>query len=229
MKLCCLMVLLQVVPSIPPNQREISPGPDAVVQSLYSQIVTRRPIGVPDGEDRAALWPFLSKGLIRRFDTALACEADYAQQNAGYDPYRDDPTRSLPPSIPKPPFGWLESGLFSGENEMALPTAVVVQRTEPQKDSTFRVYVQFTYIDPSEMYGKQPAYHWNGAAIVKREDRRFVIDDILLFKENSTKIKSQLSRKFRGCNGPNWVGYGKVRSSREKKSPSVSKHRPLTK
>ena len=139
MKLCCLMILLQLV-SYVPTSAAAERQPDAVVRKLYRQVVARRPLGIPSGADKAAIRPFLSKGLTRRFEVAKACEADYVRQHAGDDG--------------KPEFAWLESGLFSGENEKSIPATAVVERTEPQKDGSFRVYVRLTYKESFKTYGR---------------------------------------------------------------------------
>ena len=72
----------------PPVQQSPSSAAEraeTVVQQLYKQIVTRQPIGIPQGADRTAIWPFLSKGLIRRLELAQSCERDYRRQHAGDD------------------------------------------------------------------------------------------------------------------------------------------------
>jgi len=179
------------------------PQPDVVVRQLYRLVVARHPIGLPTGADKAAIWPLLSKRLVRQFETAKACQDDWFSQNA-----RDTRQKAPPPAPPvvlKPDFAWLEEGLFSGTNEQAVPAAVVVEGTEPQRDGAFSVNLQFAYADTT--------FHWRGAVIVRSEGGRFVVDDVLVFKENSAEIASRLSHTLTlGCNGPRWVGYGKASS-----------------
>src|SRR5882672_200419 len=91
--------------------------PDAAVRKLYREVVVRRPLGIPTGAGKRAIWHFLSKQLIRTLETAQACEDDYFRQH--------------PNAANKPDFAWLESGLFSGANEKAIPAEAVVERTEP--------------------------------------------------------------------------------------------------
>jgi hypothetical protein len=176
------------------------PSPDSVVRELYQQIVARRPLGIPKGQDKAAIWPYLSKGLIRRLETAQACENSYVKQHAGEDG--------------KPAFDWLEVNLFSGgANEQAIPSSAVVERKKAQKDGSLRVFVRLTYKESFETYGGPPdpanTFHWDVAAVVISEGERFVVDDVLLFNENSTKVDSRLTNSFPGCNGPRWVGDNK--------------------
>ncbi len=188
-------MLLLLVSFIFPNG-PVAPSPDSVVRELYQQVVARKPLGIPKGEDKAALWPFLSKRLIQTLDAAQSCENDYLRQRPAEDG--------------KPAFGWLEAGLFSGSNEWAIPASAAVERTEPMKDGTFRVYVRLTYKESSETYGKPPdpthTFDWHAAAVVISEEGRFVVNDVLLFKEDSTKIQSRLADSFAGCDGPRWVG-----------------------
>jgi hypothetical protein len=190
-----MIVLLQLMSFVLPNS-PVDPSPDSVVRELYQQVVARRPLGIPKGEDKAALRPFLSKRLIQKLDAAQSCEDDYLRQR----PDKDG----------KPAFGWLETGLFSGSNEWAIPAAAIVERTEPMKDGTFRVYVRLTYKESFETYGKRPdpahTFDWHVAAVAVSEEERFVVNDVLFFKDSSSKIASKLTDSFTGCDGPRWVG-----------------------
>jgi hypothetical protein len=68
-----LLIILLLSQDVGPRRST----PDQVVQDLYAQIVKTRPVGIPKGVDRAALWPLLSKRLIRVLETAQRCKADY--------------------------------------------------------------------------------------------------------------------------------------------------------
>jgi hypothetical protein len=201
-----LIVLLQFASFIFLNA-PIDQSPDFVVRELYVQVVARKPLGIPKGEDKAALWPFLSKRLIQKLDAAQSCEDDYLRQR--------------PDTNGKPAFGWLEIGLFSGSGEWAIPAAASVERTEPMKDGTFRVYVRLTYKESFETYGKPPGpahtFDWHVVAVVISEQRRFVVNDVLLFKDDSTRIASRMTDSFAGCDGPRWVGINQGQSAPEKK------------
>lgn len=190
-----LIALLQLVSFVFQNA-PVGPSPDTVVRELYKQVVARRPLGIPKGADRAAIWPLLSKGLRRRLDAAQACENDYFRQHAGEDG--------------KPDFGWLETGLFSGGNERGIPAIASVQRTEAQNDGSSLVFVRLTYKESFATYGRPPdpanTFNWDIAVMVKSEGGRFVVDDVLLLKDGSTKIESRLSDSFSGCDGSRWVG-----------------------
>jgi hypothetical protein len=190
-----LIMLLSIVSVVIPNA-SAEYSPDSVVQELYQQVVARKPLGIPKGADKAALWPFFSKRLVQNLDAAQNCENDYLRKYAGQDG--------------KPAFEWVETGLFSGANERGIPTSAAVERTEPQKDGTFHSYVRLTYKESIETYGKPPdpahTFDWHVAAVVKSEGGRFVVDDVLLFKDDSTKIASQLADSFSGCDGSRWTG-----------------------
>jgi hypothetical protein len=190
-----LIVLLQLVSFVFPNA-QAEHSPDSVVQELYQRVVARKPLGIPKGADKETLWPFLSKTLVQNLDAAQTCENDYLRQHAGQDG--------------KPAFEWLETGLFSGANEKGIPASAAVERTKAQNDSTFRVYVRLTHKQSFETYGKPPdpahTFDWHVAAVVKSEGGRFVVDDVLLFEDDSTKIASRLADSFPGCDGPRWMG-----------------------
>lgn len=172
------------------------PSAGAVVRQLYQEIVARRPLGIPKGENKAAIWPHLSKGLIHRLETAQACEDSYLQQHKGEDG--------------KPGFDWLEVNLFSGGNEQAIPSSAVVERTAAEKDGSIRVYVRLRYKESFKTYGRPPnpanTFRWRVAAAVISEDGKFVVDEVLFLKDDSTKIESRLEDFFQGCDGPRWVG-----------------------
>jgi hypothetical protein len=174
---------------------------DALVRQLSAQIVARRPLGIPDGEDKAAIWPLLSGRLVRQLETARACQVDYLRRHGTDDG--------------KPDFGWLESGLFSGDNERAIPAEIAVERVERLKSGAFRVVVRFTYRESFETYGRPPDpanfFSWRGAMMVVPEAGQLFIDDVVLFRDGSTRVESRLSEAFVGCAGPRWVGYGKRR------------------
>ena len=163
------------------------------MRGLYRQVIARIPLGIPKGPDKAAFDASLSKGLIRRLDAAQACENDYLRKHAGRQKQ-------------KPSYGWLETGLFSGSNEKAIPSDANVERQEKEKDGSIRVYVRLAYKESFGTYGRpsNSANNFNWiivAAVVVLQDDRPVVDDVLFFADDSTKIYSRLSEQFRGCEG----------------------------
>jgi hypothetical protein len=176
--------------SKPPSVPE---QPEAMVQSLYNEVVARHPVGIPRDADMKALAPYLSKSLLHRIDSALACESDYYRQH-------QNPNE-------KPQIEWLEFGLFTGGNEKVSPRAFDVERTQSEKDGSFRVYVRLTWGSPSK------PWIWRVVAVVVQEGGHFVVDDVIFLKdENLDDVESRLSETLAsGCDGPRWVGFGKQR------------------
>lgn len=175
------------------SSAKIVTHPESVVQSLYREVVARHPIGIPKKTNMKVIAPYLSKGLIRRIDLAIGCEDDYYRQHQTPDE--------------KPEFAWLELGLFTGGDEKALPRAFRIERTQPEKDGFFYVYLRLTYGMP------ESPLTWHVAAIVVREDGRFVIDDVIYLKDKTRDIESRLSQTLTsGCDGSRWIGYDKPRN-----------------
>jgi hypothetical protein len=175
------------------KQPSLPKRPEAMVRSLYQQVVARHPVGIPYGEDMKIFAPYLSKALLHRIELAITCGDDW---------YRQNPDRHL-----KPPFVWLESGLFSGDDEQASPSGFQIERTQSEKDGSFRVYVRLTWGSPPE-----PLEIWQVAAVVVRQNGHFVVDDVIYLKDESRDVDSRLSEYLSaGCDGPRWVGHGKQR------------------
>ena len=175
------------------------PQPADVVQKLYHEVVTRHPLGVPSGAARKAIWPLLSKRLVRAFETRNACDRDWRRQH---------PNANVPPFMLKPP-GFYEDGLFSGSNEMGYIDGAAVGRTVMQKDGSHLVYVNlWSYFDNGlESLRTQKKYRWQVGARVISEDGRFVVDDVLGFKGVFDYEKSVWMSKMitAGCNGPHAI------------------------
>lgn len=203
MKRFCYVVLLPLVtmwalgqpalqsqPSNPPS------GPEVVVRGLYRDVIARHPVGIPYGANMRRFAPYLSKLLIHRIDLAQACSRDWMRQNQGH--------------ILKAPFAWGEAGLFSGGDEKASPGSFRIEKTEVEKDGSFRVDVELMY-RPSDGPGV-----WHVAAIVTHEGGHFVVDDVIFLKNGNAgsqaSSESRLSNLLsQGCNGSRWVGTGNPR------------------
>jgi hypothetical protein len=170
-------------PASLPNQ------PDALVRSLYSEVVARHPLGVPGGANTKIFAPYLSKALLHRIDINTACQNDWDRQN--------------PDPKSKPPF--LEFGLFSGDDLRAEPQAFHIESVQAGKDRYTRVYVQLTHDEP----GESP-WTWRVAAILVRENGHFVVDDVIYLKDSPQDVDVRLSEYLsQGCDGPRWVGHRK--------------------
>jgi hypothetical protein len=185
------LVLGQSVPARKPSN--LPNQPKALVRSLYTEVVARHPIGIPRGANMRIFAPYLSKSLLQRIDLAIACAAEYDRQ------YPD-------PNL-KPPFVWLEAGLFSGDDEQAEPRAFDIEGARSQKDGSFRVYVRLRW---GALPGDQET--WHVAVIVVKENGHFVVNDVIYLKDEARPVESRLSEYLSaGCDGPRWVGHNRQR------------------
>jgi hypothetical protein len=188
-----------------PSQRDA----EAVVIKLYKQIVLRKPIGIPQKADRQAIWPLLSRDLIKRLDLARECEKDYFLQYP--EPKLKPEFDQYPEPKLKPEFDWLEMGLFSGGNEQALPSRVAVRRTMKQKDGSYQVGVKLTYKETFETYGRPPdpkdTFNWDVIAFAIWDGNRFAVNDVLYTKDRPNEAELRLSQLLsHGCKDGKWVG-----------------------
>ncbi|MBW8879921.1 MAG: hypothetical protein JF615_00460 [Asticcacaulis sp.] len=176
--LMCSQAVAQTAPSV---------APDALVRSLYKQVVARHPLGIPYGADMKVFAPYLSANLLQRFDLANACAADWRRQNPD-------------PNIKPPPIDLYEAGIFSGEDEEAEPQAFAIERTDTAADGA-RVHVKLTWGATSET-----PLTWYVDVVAGRENGRPVVDDVI-FLDDGGKASSRLSEALAtGCDGPRWVG-----------------------
>jgi hypothetical protein len=169
--------------------RTLPKQPEAFVQSLYDQVLVRRPIGIPGGPDWKVFAPYLSTALLHRIDLALYCGEDWGRQH---------PDPNLKPEI-----GWLELGTFSGGDDELELRAFHIERTESAKDGSLRVYVRL-------IWGYPPEETWisNVAATVVRENGNLFIDDITYLRDEPQDAEARLSSSLSaGCDGPHWVGF----------------------
>jgi hypothetical protein len=161
----------------------ISSQPTAAVQSLYRQVIARHPLGLPSGKNWGVFAPFLSRGLLREITLARSCQNDWVQKNQG---------RML-----KEPFAWGEMGLFSGDEELSEPSSFRIERTESNRDGSFRVYVQLTESAPNEK-----PWSWNVAIQVAVEEKGPVIDDVVYLRGAEVRTEYRLSELLtEGCDG----------------------------
>jgi hypothetical protein len=196
---CIIPLLFATTTALGQHARQSKPAsvptePDSVVRSLYSEVVARHPVGIPKEPDMKAFEPYLSKSLLHTIDLARACEADYYRGHQNADE--------------KPQIEWLEFGLFSGGMENAGPHGFHVLEKEPEKNGSFRVMVELFII--FGMPTNPDPLVWHVAAMVVREDGKFVVNDVIFLKDYSTlENEFRLSEVLRaGCKGPRWVGYG---------------------
>jgi hypothetical protein len=181
------------------NPASLPDHPDALVRSLYAQVVARHPTGIPYGADMKIFAPYLSKALLHKIDLGVACGRDWYRQHTN-------------PTV-KPEMAWLESGLFSGQDERTDPNAFVIESTQSENDGSFRVYVRLTAGTPPDT-----PWTWRVAAVLVQENGHFAIDDVIYLKDKSNPVDSRLSEVLSaGCDGPRWIGYRDRKDAAKKK------------
>ncbi len=159
--------------------------PEALVQSLYHEVVSIHPLGCP-GRDFKVFAPYLSKALVHEIDVNIACQDDWDRQ------YKNTSF--------KPPF--LEFGLYSGDDMRAEPQAFSIERVHAEKDASFLVQVKLSRESPPEH-----PWVWRVAAVLVRENGRLVVDDVIWLRDGWQDVDLRLSKILtEGCDGPRWVG-----------------------
>jgi hypothetical protein len=197
--------------TVPTAQQEV----EAVIIKLYKQIVLRKPLGLPGGKELDAIRPFLSRDLIERIKVSADCAKDYFGQYP--DP---DPTGPNALMIMKPPFAWLEAGLFSGDNERADPLWFGVRRIRRQHDGSYEVYVKLKTWDEFDKYprprGSPYDDTWEVTVFVVRDGNHYAVNDVFypqVYADHSiphypaieeTRLSQLLDS---GCKDGKWVGY----------------------
>jgi hypothetical protein len=188
-------ILAQGQTAHPTKPLSLPNEPEPLVRSLYTEVVARHPLGSPGGADVKVFAPYLGKVLLHRIEINVACQNDWDRQNP-------DPNS-------KPPF--LEIGLFSGDDLRAEPQAFNIERVQAEKDGTIRVYVKLTHDEP----GESP-WFWHVAAILRRENGHFVVNDVIYLKDGPQDVDARLSEYLsQGCDGPHWVGLGGQKKDRK--------------
>ena len=201
---CMILLLLFSVFALGQTPQQGRPDsvpkqPSALVESLYRQVTARHPTGLPNAADMNVFAPYLSKRLLHRIDLARACARDWNRQ--------DQKRRLTDNQVPeKAPFGWAESGIFSGGNERTEPDAFVVERTESEKDGSSRAYVKLTLSSP-------PPEAWEVAVVLVRDNGHFVVDDVIYLKDKGDADGVRLSKLLSdGCDGSRWVGLAEAKN-----------------
>ena len=169
---------------------DLSNQAELPVRRLYQQLVSRPIGGIPTVERMKSLSPYLSDSLLNRITQARACGDDW---------FRLHPQNDI-----KAPLAWLEFGLFSGADDRSGPQTFQIEKAKSQEDNSTRVNVRLTEGIPPEK-----PWSWEIAVIVIRENKRFVIDDVVFLKDKDVDSEGRLSEILqRGCDGSHWVGYG---------------------
>lgn len=172
----------------PGNQSGSFKEPEALVRSLYTEVVGRHPHDISVGAEMMVFAPYLSKALLHRIDLAKACGADWDRQN---------PELHLTSGY----------GLFIGEG--ADLRDFQIERTQSEKDGSLRVYVKLTAGNTPER-----TWRWRVAAVVLSENGHYLVDDVIYINDSvydkieekpaDRRLSEYLSA---GCDGPRWIGH----------------------
>jgi hypothetical protein len=187
-------VFLLAITSLNYGQEEhsgvaLSSQAEIPVRGLYQQLASQPIGGIPTPDRMKVISPYLSSSLLSRIAQTRACG--------------DDWIRLHPRKDVKPPFAWGEFGLFSGPNDRSGPRTFQIEKAEPEKDGSVRVYVRLTEGTPPEK-----PWTWEVEVIVIRENRHFAISDVIFLKDKDVDTESRLSDVLTsGCDGTHWIGY----------------------
>jgi hypothetical protein len=175
------------IPGPLPGELHSNPSRAALdaVRVFYTYITKYRPLGIPQGRAKKALWPLLSKRLVQELDSLQACDEDYYWR---YDVI-------LRANHYKPATPWLEEGLFSGSNEAASPMKFDILGSQAIGENRVDVHLGFADdLMAHERYG--------GVVTVILEGNRWVIDDFVALDDSAL---SRLSDGYPECKGGQWV------------------------
>jgi hypothetical protein len=166
------------------------------VRALYNIITRYQQLGIPDGSEKKALRPLLSKRLAHLLDSLQTCDADYYRRFG----------KILRANTYKPGTPWLEEGLFTGSNEAATPRIFQMGRSRAIGDHRVDVELIFT-TRQTYCCGKPPDYeHYRGVVTVILENNRWVADDYVAMYGNDDLHR--LSAGYPECKDNHWVGEG---------------------
>ena len=184
---CLSTLLLASAHSAPQQLDEKLAEAKMKVTDLYTEVIARRPVGIPWGEDMKVFSPYLSKAMHGRLKLALSCGKDW---------YRQYPRRDL-----KPEFAWLELGIFSGDSEGTAPRKFDIDSVTPMGKGVTRVVLRLHTGEPG-----YPVETWLVAATMVLENGHPVLDDVIYQPDlygNDDRLSGALSG---GCRGGRWVG-----------------------
>ena len=179
--------------SEPGQHRNSGRSPVEVVRVFYTYVTRYRPLGIPTGRAKKALWTLMSERLIRELDTLQSCEDDYYRRYGDY----------LRTNRYKPATPWLEDGLFSGPNEAASPSKFSILSSKTVGENRVDVHLRFTH-KQTYCCGYPAQYeHYEGVVTVILENGRFVIDDFVAL-DGATRL-NRLSDGYQQCKGGQWI------------------------
>lgn len=168
--------------------------PEALVKSLYTQVVARHPHDIPVGTEMEIFAPYLSQGLLHKIELAKDCSADWDRQNP-------EPHWKVEMAF--------SHRLFSSESAETEARSFQIERIQFEKDGSAHVNVSLTGDKPHEN-----SWSRRVTVVVLRENGHSVVDDVIYINDaiyDNLKMKladRRLSEYFSaGCNGSHWGGY----------------------
>jgi len=182
----CILQPLRVGSNVPQSAID-------AVRVFYTRITRYRPLGLPYGNAKRALWPLLSKRLVEDLDSLQACGDDY------YRRYGEILRRNTyKGAIP-----WQEDGLFTGPNDAATPLRFSIVSSRAIGEN--RVDVQLRFPEPNNCCGRPTSYYYtDGVVTVILENNRWVVDDFVAMYENDDLTR--LSDGYAECKAGRWIG-----------------------
>jgi len=165
------------------------------VRVFYTAITRYRPLGIPYGRAKKALWPLLSKRLVSELDSLQACDVDYYRRYG----------KTLEVNHYKPATPWLEDGLFTGPDESATSMKFSILSSRAIGENRVDIQLRFT---ERQTYccGYPTSYDYTrGVVTVILENNRWVVDDFVAMYGND-----ELARLSDGypqeCRHGQWAG-----------------------
>jgi len=162
------------------------------VRVFYTHVTKYRPLGIPEGHAKKALWPLLSRRLTEELNSLQACSDDYYRRYGDF----------LRANHYKPAFPWLEEGLFSGSRS---PMRYLILSSRSIGDNRVDVLLRFTY-KQTYCCGESASYeHYEGVVTAIQQNNRWVIDDFVALSGNYDLYR--LSDGYpKACQAGRWVG-----------------------
>jgi hypothetical protein len=184
---CSLALAFGQTPHRNPEVRN-SRQAEFVVRDLYKKVIAIHPVGIQQNFKLEGLSPFLSQALLRRFEQAEACDADWSRQ------HRD--------STLKPPGRGY--ALFSGSDGPSAPQSFEIEESIAGEGGTYRVFVDLKW--KSRVWRNRT---WTVVPVVLNESGHFVVDDVTYLSGIERGDGAPLSAYLAaGCDGGHWVGFG---------------------
>jgi hypothetical protein len=166
------------------SQLPLPSEPVALVNSLYVEVISRHPMGIPEGDVRKIFDIYLSKQLLLRIDEYRACTTDWFHKNN---------TPNLKPAV-----GLFENSIFSGGNEQATPTSFKIISSSAVSDGSVEVLVQLS----SNAYPGKP-WEWPVKVVLVKDGDIYRVNDVIYVNSQwggkNTRLTEYLSR---GCDRP---------------------------